>query len=108
MKIILLEPYPDDLLFGPEPILLDWIEEKAHDIHVISVTDGRACYGVGGDVYSSEVDGLTEGDVANMRISEAKQAIRLLNISPENHHLLYFHDAEGQKYVREGIEKVKP
>ena len=24
IKIVLLEPHPDDLLFGPEPILLDW------------------------------------------------------------------------------------
>ena len=40
MKIIIFESHPDDLLFGPGPILLDWIEE-GHDIHVITVTDGR-------------------------------------------------------------------
>jgi LmbE family N-acetylglucosaminyl deacetylase len=43
-----------------------------------------------------------------MRITEAKKAIDFLGIHPKNHHLLKFHDADGQKYVREAIKKVKP
>ena len=27
MKIVIFEPHPDDLLFGPGPILLDWMKE---------------------------------------------------------------------------------
>ncbi len=108
MKIILFEPHPDDLLFGPGPILLDWIAEKKHDIHVITVTDGRACYRFGDDSYAPEVATLTEDDVANMRINEAKQAMKFLGLPEKNHHLLYFHDADGQQYVKQGIEKVKP
>lgn len=104
----IFEPHPDDILFGPGPILLEWIEEKKHEIHVITVTDGRACYRSGQDVFSPEVATLTEDDVANMRIKEAKEAISFLGLPEENHHLLYYHDADGQKYVPEAIEKVKP
>ena len=107
-KIIIFEPHPDDLLFGPGPILLDWIKEKHHNIHIITVTDGRACYRSGTDKYNDEVAEMTENDVAIMRINEAKQAVDFLGLPSENHHLLYFHDADGQKYIKEGIEKVKP
>ena len=44
MKIVIFEPHPDDLFIGPGPILLDWINEGNHDIHIITVTDGMACY----------------------------------------------------------------
>ena len=108
IKIVVFEPHPDDLLFGPGPILLEWIKEKQHDIHIVTVTDGRACYRSGQDHYSDDVFEMTEDDVANMRINEAKQAVEFLGLPTENHHLLKFHDADGQKYVKEGIEKVKP
>jgi LmbE family N-acetylglucosaminyl deacetylase len=74
MKIYVFEPHPDDLLFGPGPILLDWIKDN-NEIHVITVTDGRACYRSGEDNYSDDVADMAEDDVAEMRISEAKQAI---------------------------------
>jgi len=107
LRIFIFEPHPDDLLFGPGPILLDWINERIHDIHVITVTDGRACYRSGADSYAPEVTKMTEDDVANMRINEAKQAINFLGLPSKSLHLLYFHDADGQKYVKEGIKKVK-
>lgn len=107
MKIVIFEPHPDDLLFGPGPILLDWIKEGTHDIHIITVTDGSACYKQGSDVYAKEVAEMTEEDVANMRINEARQSIKFLGLPSKNHHLLYFHDADGQKYVKNGIEKAK-
>ncbi|MBD3215724.1 MAG: hypothetical protein GF311_24140, partial [Candidatus Lokiarchaeota archaeon] len=106
MKIYIFEPHPDDLLFGPGPILLDWIKED-HEIHIITVTDGRACYRSGQDTYSDDVAEMTEDDVAEMRINEAKQTIDFLGLSHDNHHLLKFHDADGQKYVPEATEKVK-
>ena len=108
MKSVIFEPHPDDLLFGPGPILLDWINEGNHDIHIITVTDGRACYRSGDDTYSEEVARMTEDDVAEMRISEAKKSVEFLGLPPENHHILFFHDTDGQKYVKEGIKKVKP
>lgn len=108
LKIYIFEPHPDDLLFGPGPILLDWIEEGTHDIHIITVTDGRACYRAGIDKYLDDVDQLTEDDVASMRIQEAKDAIQFIGLPEENHHLLKFHDADGQKYVEDAIEMVKP
>jgi len=107
-KIVIFEPHPDDLLFGPGPILLEWIKEKQHDIHIITVTDGRACYRSGEDKYSDDVFEMTEDDVADMRTDEARQAFELLGLPPKNHHLLNFHDADGQKYVKKGIEKIKP
>lgn len=106
MKIYIFEPHPDDLLFGPGPILLDWLNED-HKIHIITVTDGRACYRSGEDSYSDDVANMTEDDVAQMRINEAKQAVKFLGIPHENHHLLKFHDADGQKYVPDAIKKVK-
>jgi LmbE family N-acetylglucosaminyl deacetylase len=106
MKIVIFEPHPDDLLFGPGPILLDWIEEE-HEIHVITVTDGRACCRAGGDVFSPEIKAMSEDDIAHMRIEEARTTIKYLGIPLDNHHLLNFHDADGQKYVKEGIQKVK-
>ena len=96
------------MLFGPGPILLEWIKENHHEIDIISITDGRACYRSGEDVYTDDVFKMTEDDVAKMRSNEAKQAVKFLGLPSENHHLLYFHDADGQKYVKEGIEKVKP
>ncbi|MFX0075999.1 MAG: PIG-L deacetylase family protein [Candidatus Hermodarchaeota archaeon] len=108
MKIVIFEPHPDDLLFGPGPILLEWIKEGTHDIHVVTVTDGRACYREAVDVLSEEATAMTEDDVAKMRIEEAKQSIKFLGIPIANHHLFYFHDADGNKYVKEGIKKAIP
>ena len=106
MKILIFEPHPDDLLFGPGPILLDWINEGNHDIHVITVTDGRACYRSGDDALTEEAKAMTEDKVAEMRINEAKKSVAFLELPPENHHLFYFHDADGKKYVKEGIIKA--
>ncbi|NVM43294.1 MAG: PIG-L family deacetylase [Candidatus Lokiarchaeota archaeon] len=108
MKIVIFEPHPDDLLFGPGPILLEWINEGEHDIHVITVTDGRACYRATDDIFSEDVATMTEDDVADMRINEAKQSIEFLGLPSDNHHLFHFHDAEGRNYVREGIKKAIP
>ena len=107
MKIVIFEPHPDDLLFGPGPILLDWIKE-GHEIHVITVTDGRACCRDGADVFSPEIKDLSEDEIAQMRTNEAQQAIKYLGIPANQHYLLNFHDADGRKYVKEGIQKVKP
>ena len=107
MKIVIFEPHPDDLLMGPGHILFDWIEE-GHDIHVITVTDGRACYRLSKNKIDDIAAKMTEDEVANMRINEAKKTIEFLGLPSQNHHLLHFHDDEGQKYVKEGIEKVKP
>lgn len=100
MKIIIFEPHPDDLLFGAGPFIFDLIKEK-HDLHVVTVTDGRACY------RGNQRIKMAEDDVASMRIGEAIKTIEFLGIPKENHHLLYFHDADGSKYMKEGIEKVK-
>jgi len=100
MKFIIFEPHPDDLLFGAGPIIFNWIEE-CHEIHVITVTDGRACYRGHIDIK------IKRDEVAKMRIGEAKKAIEYLELSPKNHHLLNFPDAKASKFVKEGIEKVK-
>ena len=89
MKIVIFEPHPDDLLFGPGPILLDWIKEGQHDIHIITVTDGRACYRESGDILLEDASTMTEDDVAEMRINEAKISMEFLGITSDNHHLLY-------------------
>lgn len=101
MKIVIFEPHPDDLLFGSGPIIFDWIAE-GHEINVITVTDGCACF------RKNRFVNMEEDDVAKMRIDEAKEAIKFLKIPLENLHLLLFHDKDGQKYVKDGIEKVKP
>jgi LmbE family N-acetylglucosaminyl deacetylase len=108
MKIIIFEPHPDDLLFGPGPILLEWINENTHDIHIITVTDGRACFRVGEQADSENAPIMTEDEVATMRIKEAREAIKFLGIPKENHHLFNFQDADGQKNVKKGIEKAIP
>jgi LmbE family N-acetylglucosaminyl deacetylase len=101
LKIVIFEPHPDDLLFGTGPKIFDWIEE-GHNVHIITVTDGRAAYRD-----AREID-MPEDEVAEMRINEAKRVIEFLGLNKENHHLLFFHDAVGKKYVKEGIERVKP
>lgn len=108
MKIVVFEPHPDDLLFGPGPLLLEWIQEKSNEIHVITVTDGRACFRVGEHSDSDNAPIMTEDEVASMRIKEAREAIKFLGIPTQNHHLLYLHDADGQKNVKKGIEMVIP
>lgn len=101
MKIVIFEPHPDDLLFGVGPFIFDLIDE-GHDIHVITITDGRACYRTSEDFH------MDERDVAKMRLNEARQTIQFLGLPESNLHLLKFYDAEGQKYVKEGMEKVVP
>ena len=108
MKIVVFEPHPDDLLFGPGPILLEWIKEAKHDIHIITVTDGRACYRASEDFFAPEVAKMTEDDVARMRLNEAITATKFLGIPEQNLHLLKFHDADGQKYVNEAIKELLP
>jgi len=100
MKIVIFEPHPDDLLFGIGPKIFDWINEN-HDIHIITVTDGRACY------RGHENIVIMEDGVAEMRLKEAKRVMEFLKLPSKNLHLLKFPDAEGQKYVQEGIKKVK-
>ena len=107
MKIVIFEPHPDDLLFGPGPILLEWINGSKDEIHIVTVTDGRACYRKANDTFAPEVAKMTEDDVARMRINEAITAIKFIGIPEQNLHLLKFHDADGQKYVNEAIKKVK-
>jgi LmbE family N-acetylglucosaminyl deacetylase len=51
---------------------------------------------------------MTEDEVAEMRIREARKAIEFLGLSSNNHHLFKFHDADGQKYVEDGIKKAIP
>jgi len=108
MKIVFFEPHPDDLLLGPGPILLEWINEKKHDIHVITVTDGRACFRVGEQSDSDNAPIMSEDEVAFMRTEEARQAIKFLGIPKKNHHLFNLPDADGQKNVEAGIEKAIP
>jgi len=43
-----------------------------------------------------------------MRLQEAREAVKYLNLPISNHHPLKFHDAEGQKYVVKAVEEVKP
>ena len=100
MKIVIFEPHPDDLLFGPGPVIFDWLKE-GHTLHVITVTDGRACYRGHKNIK------IPEDEVAEMRIEEAKKAVEYLGLSLENHLLLYFPDAKARRHVKEGIEKVK-
>ncbi|MGQ4874472.1 MAG: PIG-L deacetylase family protein [Promethearchaeia archaeon] len=107
MRIIIFEPHPDDLLFGPGPILLDWINE-GHEIHIITITDGRACYRGNKDAYAPEIAKMTEDDVAKMRLNEAKEVIKFLGLPSENLHLLKFPDTEANKYIQKAVEKVKP
>lgn len=102
MKIVIFEPHPDDLLMGPGHYMFQWIEE-GHDIHVVTVTDGRNCY----IDQEKELRDIPKKEVANTRINEAKKAIEFLGLPPQNLHLLLFRDAYGPKYVEEGIEKVK-
>jgi len=101
LKIVIFEPHPDDLLFGDGPIIFDWIEE-GHDIHIITVTDGRACYHG-----HKEID-MIEDDVADMRINEAKDTIEFLMLPKENLHLLYIPDSKAWRNRKEGIQKVQP
>ncbi|MBY9003820.1 MAG: PIG-L family deacetylase [Candidatus Lokiarchaeota archaeon] len=108
MKIVIFEPHPDDLLFGPGPILVEWINEKKHDIHVITITDGRACFRVGEQADSENAPLMSEDEVATMRTKEAMEAIKFIGVPMENHHLFNFHDADGQKNVKAGIEKTIP
>ncbi|MEJ2252267.1 MAG: PIG-L family deacetylase [Candidatus Lokiarchaeota archaeon] len=107
MKIVIFEPHPDDLLFGVGPIIFDWVEE-GHEIHVITITDGRACYRATKDRLDEQAKNMTEDELAEMRINEAKKAINFIGLPRKNHHLLKFHDADGQKYVNEAIEEVNP
>lgn len=101
MKIVIFEPHPDDLLFGAGPIIFDWIEE-GHNIHIITVTDGRACYRGHKDI------DMSEDDVADMRIKEAKATIEFLGLPLENLHLLNYPDSKAWRNRNEGILKIKP
>jgi LmbE family N-acetylglucosaminyl deacetylase len=107
MKIIIFEPHPDDLLFGAGHKIFDWIDE-GHEINIITITDGRACYREIKDALDEEAKAMSEDELAQMRLREAQKAVEFLGISQKKHYLLNFHDAAGQQYVEEAIQKVKP
>jgi len=85
--IFIFEPHPIDLLMGMGPIIFDWIEEK-HDIHVITITDGRALI----EKVKKEESKMSGDDIADMRINEAKKSITFLKIPAENLHILNIRD----------------
>ncbi len=107
MKIVILEPHPDDLLFGPGPVIFDWIS-KGHKIIVLTLTDGRKVYKVSPEKLSNDVKNMPEDEVAAMRIEESKNAVKFLGLKAENHLIFRYHDADGPKYVKNAVEKVKP
>lgn len=107
LKIVIFEPHPDDLLMGAGQVIFDWIEQ-GNDIHIITVTDGRACYRKMEDDKTREALRMTEDEIARERLTEAKKAVDFLDLNPENLHLLKFPDAEAQDYVGNGIRKVVP
>ena len=86
MKLIVFEPHPDDLLFGAGHGIFQWIDE-GHDIHVITVTDGRNSYRTAEE---KELRRIPKEDVIETRLNEAKKAIEYLKLPPENLHLLLF------------------
>ncbi len=106
-KIVILEPHPDDLLFGPGPVIFDWISQ-GHEITVLTLTDGRKVYKVSPEKLSDEVKNMPEDEVAAMRIKESKNAVKLLGLKSENHYTFRYHDADGSKYVKDAVGKVKP
>ncbi|MFX1359966.1 MAG: PIG-L deacetylase family protein [Promethearchaeota archaeon] len=107
LKIVIFEPHPDDLLMGAGQIIFNWIEQ-GHDIHIITVTDGRACYRKMKDDKTSEALKMTEDEIAIERLTEAKKSVEFLGLPSENLHLLKFPDAKAQDYIKEGIKTVIP
>jgi len=107
LKIVIFEPHPDDLLMGAGQIIFDWIDQ-GHDIHIITVTDGRACYRKIIDDKTSEALRMTEDEIARERLTEAKKTVEFLGIPVKNLHLLKFPDAEAQDYLGNGIKRVIP
>jgi LmbE family N-acetylglucosaminyl deacetylase len=107
LKIVIFEPHPDDLLMGAGQIIFDWIEQ-GHNIHIITVTDGRACYRKMEDNKTSEALKMTEDEISRERITEAKKAVEFLGLPTENLHLLKFPDGEAQDYIENGITKIMP
>ena len=102
LKIVILEPHPIDLLMSSGPIIFDWIEE-GHDIHIITITDGRTFF----KKYKNLASKMSEDDIADMRIFEAKKAIEFLKIPSKNLHTLNFENLKSQTYVKKGIERIK-
>lgn len=107
LKIVIFEPHPDDLLMGVGQIIFGWIEQ-GHNIHIVTVTDGRACYRKMEDDKTIEALKMTEDEIARERLTEAKRTVEFLGLPPENLHLLKLPDAEAQDYIRSGIKRVIP
>ena len=103
LKIVILEPHPIDLLMSSGPMIFDWIEE-GHDIHVITITDGRTFF----KKYKDLATKMSEDDIADMRIIEAKKAIEFLKIPAKNLHTLDFENLKSQTSIKKGIERIKP
>ncbi len=106
MKIVIFEPHPDDLLLGAGHFVFDWLKE-GHDLHIITITDGSKCYETSPEELSDEIRFMSADKVRELRFQESKKVIEFLGLSQMNHHYLDFKDADGQKYVEEGIERVK-
>ncbi len=109
LKIVVFAPHPDDESYGAGGSILTWLNE-GHNIHIIWLTDGRACYRepkIIGDLEDCEATRISEDELAKIRLAEADAAGEFLGIKKENRHFLKFFDQELRKHIEEAVDKIK-
>jgi LmbE family N-acetylglucosaminyl deacetylase len=109
VKIVIFAPHPDDETFGAGGSIIKWLEEE-NDIHIIWLTDGRAGYRKPREEKSlddCEETRISEEELANIRLEEAKTVAGFLGVKKKNRHFLKFYDQELKDNIEEAVEKIK-
>ena len=112
MKITVFAPHPDDEIFGCGGSILKWMED-GHDISIVYVTDNRAWVAWGKkentllDKEARDYINLTEDELGEIGLREAKNVAKSFGFPQENIHLFKFHDQYATENIDLGIELSK-
>ena len=112
MKIVVFVPHPDDEIYGAGGSILTWMKE-GHDVHIVYVTDNRALISWGKKnnqiiiEEAREYLDLSEDQVAEIGLKEAKSVAKHFGFPNGNVHLFEFHDQNASNQISRGITLAK-
>jgi len=109
MKIVVFAPHPDDEIFGCGGSILYWLK-KAHNVHLIYVTDNRALieWGINENQLiedcAQKYRNLSKDEIAEIALEEAKNVSKSFGFSPDKVHYFKIHDQDAENNLELGIK----
>jgi LmbE family N-acetylglucosaminyl deacetylase len=112
LKIVIFAPHPDDEIYGCGGTILKWIDE-GHELHIVYVTDNRVLISWGREhgqlleKFAIDYLDLTEDQIAEICLDEARLVSKAFGLPPENVHLFKFHDQDAINQINVGVQMAK-